>query len=152
MYNHINNTVDNNMSEKNNSNTNNNNNNNNLTTTTITMRDITTRGYIPYNSIREELDSFSKSSSCCCQFCNNDNHTTKRIKFYSAECYLDEGKFKRDLFICESCLNDYNMRVKELTGRSNDFDGTRLVVADKIELAKDLIINTYRDLMINSYF
>jgi hypothetical protein len=63
---------------------------------------------------------------------------------YLVKCCFDEGKLRRDLAICESCLNDYYKRVEEITGHSTE---PKLVVADKFEQGKYEIFNACQDII-----
>jgi hypothetical protein len=106
----------------------------------LTIRDIANSGFIPYSSIHE-VDTGSVALVSSCHFCKNTSASANKL--YRVECYFDEGKLKRDLAICESCLNDYHKRVEELTGQSIE---PKLVVADKFDQGKYEIFNACHDI------
>ena len=107
----------------------------------ITVRDIVNRGFIPHSSIHE-VDTGSVSIvSSSCQFCKNTSALVNKV--YLVKCYFDEGKLRKDLAICESCLNDYHKGVEELTGLSTE---PKLVVADKFDQGKYEIFNACQDI------
>jgi hypothetical protein len=104
----------------------------------LTIRDVVTKGFVPYSSLHEDIEE----TSSMCQFCKN---TSSVNRVYRIDCYFDKGETKRELAMCISCIHDYHHMYVEDVQRKQNVE-PRLVVADKYDRTKSEIYSACRDI------
>lgn len=106
----------------------------------LTIRDVVTKGFIPYSSLHGDI----KETSSMCQFCKN---TSSANGVYRISCYFDKGETKRELAMCASCIHDYHMYVEDNNKQQQKQNAEpRLVVADKYDRGKSEIYSACKDI------